>query len=60
MEITNAWQGHEIWTLAGKTIKSLDSMDVLLIEDGYFCIRMGDNSYNISMTSFGYNPKLLL
>ena len=31
---------------------------MLLIEDGYFYIRKGDNNYSISMTVFGYNPKL--
>ena len=33
-------------------------MAVLLIEDGYFYIRKSDNNYSISMTIFGYNPKL--
>ena len=39
IEIINAWQGPEVWTLPGKTIKFLDYMAVLLvlyIEDGYF------------------------
>ena len=30
-------------------------MTVLLIEDGYFYTRKGDNNYSISMTIFGYN-----
>ena len=34
-------------------------MAVALIEDGYFYIRKGDNNYSISMTIFGYDPKLL-
>ena len=33
-------------------------MAVLLIDDGYFYIRKVDNNYSISMTIFGYNPKL--
>ena len=24
IEITNAWQGHEVWTLAGQTAKFMD------------------------------------
>ena len=24
IEITNAWQGHEVWTLAGQTTKFMD------------------------------------
>ena len=28
-------------------------MTVLLIEDGYFYMRKGDNNYSISMTIFG-------
>ena len=35
-------------------------MTVLLIEDEYFYIRKGDNNYSIFMTTFGFNPKLLL
>ena len=56
----------------GKATKFLDWMGMLLIGDGYFYIGRGeggrgeggrgggDNSYSVSMTIFGYNPKLSL
>ena len=39
IKIINAWQGHEVWTLAEKTIRFLGEMAallVLLIEDENF------------------------
>ena len=58
----NVSEGHEVWTLVGKARKFLDWMGILLIGDGYFYIGRGggDNSYSVSMTIFGYNPKLSL
>ena len=51
----------------GKARKFLDWIGILLIGDGYFYIGTGrggrggvDNSYSVSMTIFGYNPKLSL
>ena len=44
----------------GKDYKVFGLDGCILIEDGYFYIRKGDNKYIISMTIFGYNPKLSL
>ena len=56
----NAWDDQEVWTLVGKATEFLDQMGILYDRGWIFLCREGDNSYSISMTIFGYNPKLSL
>ena len=52
----------ESWSLdiGGKGYKLFELNGHIFVEDGFFLYREGGNNYSISMTIYGYNPKLSL